>query len=343
MIKVLVVDDSAVVRQVLSQVLSRDPEIEVVGAAPDPYVARDLLVELKPDVMTLDIEMPRMDGLTFLRRVMRFAPMPVIIISSLTPSGSAVAAEALETGALDVLAKPGPSYALGDLAEDLIQRVKALAHADLSRWASHRPAEVPRSAPLRRTTHRVVALGASAGGTSAIEVIVRALPPNAPGMLITQHMPEGVTRSFADRLNGLSALEIREASDGDSVVPGVALIAPGNKHLLLRRSGARYLVQVKDGPLVNRHRPSVDVTFRSVARAAGANAIGVILTGMGTDGAKGLAELRAAGARTLAQDENSSVVFGMPKAAIELGAAEEVLPLDGMATRLCELSEAEEE
>ncbi|MBN2799456.1 MAG: chemotaxis response regulator protein-glutamate methylesterase [Deltaproteobacteria bacterium] len=328
-IRVLIVDDSAVVREIFSRELSKDPEIEVVGTAPDPYAARDKVVQLKPDVLTLDIEMPRMDGLTFLRRLMRFYPLPVIIVSSLSGEGSTVALEALRSGAVEVLAKPGSAYTVGDMAVDLIEKIHAAAAVDLQHFQPH---DAPASGPverlsLTRTTNQILAIGASTGGTVAIEHILTRLPTTMPGIVITQHMPPGFTRSFATRLNGLCELDITEAQDGASVLPGTVHIAPGGMHLLLRRDGARYYVQVKEGPLVNRHRPSVDVMFRSVARTAGANATGVILTGMGRDGAKGMLEMRSAGAYTLAQDEASSVVWGMPGAAVQEGAVDEVVAL----------------
>ncbi len=341
MIRVLVVDDSAVVRQIFQQVLSADPEIEVVGVAPDPYVARDLIVAKAPDVMTLDIEMPRMDGLTFLRKVMRYHPIPTVVVSSLTPRGGELALEATDIGAVEVLCKPGASYTVGELSSHLVAAVKAAALVPVRKVRPE--ARVPDQGPLRplaRTTHQVLAIGASTGGTTALEGILRRLPANTPGTVVVQHMPPVFTASFAARLDTLSAMEVREAQDGDWVVPGVALIAPGGKHLLLRRSGARYLVEVKDGPLVNGHRPAVDVLFRSVARAAGRNAVGAILTGMGSDGARGLLEMKQAGARTLAQDEESCVVFGMPKVAIELGAAGEVVPLERIPERLVRALEA---
>jgi two-component system chemotaxis response regulator CheB len=338
-VRVLVVDDSAVVRNVFSHELAKDPGIEVVGSAPDPFVARDLLLERQPDVVTLDLEMPRMDGITFLRKIMKYRPTPVIVVSSLTPAGGELAMEALASGAVEVMCKPGAAYSVGDMTADLVEKVKEVASVGLRIPAAPRPA-VPAptglaAAPaLTRTTNQVLAIGASTGGTVAIERILAELPPTSPGIVITQHMPELFTRHFASRLKAMSRLDAREAVDGDSVVPGVVLVAPGNKHMLLKRSGARYLVEVKDGPRVNRHRPSVDVMFRSVARAAGRNAIGVILTGMGGDGAQGLLAMREAGARTLAQDEATCVVWGMPKVAIDLGAAERVLPLDRMAGEL---------
>ncbi len=340
--RVLVVDDSAVVRQIFSRELARDPELEVVGSAPDPYVARDLIVQLKPDVLTLDLEMPRMDGNTFLRKLMHYYPLPVVVVSSLTPAGGELAMEALAAGAVDVLCKPGAAFTVGDMTDQLIQKVKAAARVNMKARA-HRPATPPPAQPakaLTRTTNQILAIGASTGGTVALEGILRAMPPNAPGIVITQHMPEMFTKYFADRLDQIAQLQVREAGDGDSVVPGVALIAPGNKHMLLKRSGARYYVSVRDGPRVNLHRPSVDVMFRSVAQAAGRNAVGVILTGMGGDGAQGLLEMKTAGARTLAQDEASCVVFGMPKVAIELGAADKVIALDAMPAEILRSVEA---
>jgi two-component system chemotaxis response regulator CheB len=274
---------------------------------------------------------------------MRYRPTPVIVVSSLTPAGGQMAMEALAAGAMEVMCKPGAAYSVGDMTADLVERVKEVAANGV-----RTPALAPAAAPgaraavpsLSRTTNQVLAIGASTGGTVAIERILAGLPPNVPGIVITQHMPETFTRFFANRLKSMSRLDAREAVDGDSVVPGVALVAPGNKHMLLKRSGARYLVEVKDGPRVNRHRPSVDVMFRSVARAAGQNAIGVILTGMGGDGAQGLAAMREAGARTLAQDEASCVVFGMPKVAIDAGAVEKVLGLDQIAPEVLRLAEA---
>jgi two-component system, chemotaxis family, protein-glutamate methylesterase/glutaminase len=341
-IRVLVVDDSAVVRQVFCRELGRDASIQVVGAAPDPYVARDLIVAEKPDVLTLDIEMPRMDGVTFLRRLMHYHPLPVVIVSSLTTAGSELALEALAAGAVEVLSKPGASFSVGDMAEVLREKVKAAAGVDVRRKILPGLGVQTRHElkALARTTNQVLAIGASTGGTVAIEAILAALPADSPGTVIAQHMPAAFTGPFAKRLSGLSRMEVREGRDGDSVVPGLALVAPGNLHMLLRRSGARYLVQVKDGPMVHRQRPAVDVLFRSVATTAGKNAIGVLLTGMGVDGARGLLEMHQAGARTLAQDEASSVVFGMPKAAIDLGAADEVLALDRIAPRVLDLSSA---
>ncbi|HVO19342.1 MAG TPA: chemotaxis response regulator protein-glutamate methylesterase [Anaeromyxobacter sp.] len=337
-IRVLVVDDSAVVRNVFQQELARDPEIEVVGAAPDPFAARDMILEREPDVITLDMEMPRMDGITFLHKIMRYRPTPVIVVSSLTPAGGALALEALSAGACDVMCKPGAAYSVGDMTRDLVQRVKDVARAGVRALpVASQPIAPPRA--LARTTNQVVAIGASTGGTVAVERILKGLPPNAPGIVITQHMPELFTRFFASRLKEESHLDAREAQGGESVVPGVVLVAPGNKHMLLRRSGARYVVEVKEGPRVNRHRPSVDVMFRSVAHTAGRNAVGVLLTGMGGDGAQGLLAMHEAGAHTVAQDEASCVVFGMPKVAIDLGAVDKVLPLDRVAGEIMRAAE----
>jgi two-component system chemotaxis response regulator CheB len=337
-IRVLIVDDSAIVRDVFSRELSRDPEIEVVGAVPDPYVARDFIVEHKPDVLTLDIEMPRMDGLTFLGKLMQHHPLPVVVVSSLSPKGGQLALEAIDLGAVEVMCKPGAAYAVGDLSVDLRDKVKSAARALLRRPAPAAAAPKARLA-LSRTTHKVIAIGASTGGTQALQSILTSLPANSPGIVIVQHMPEHFTRSFAERLNGMCAIEVKEAEDGDTVSPGRALIAPGNYHMLLNRSGAVYKAQIKTGPLVSRHRPSVDILFRSVARYAGRNAVGVIMTGMGSDGAAGLKEMRDQGAETVAQDENSCVVFGMPKEAIKLGAAGKVVSLSNLAETMLLLAQ----
>lgn len=334
-IRLLIVDDAAIVREILSRELSRDPEITVVGCAPDPFVARDMILALEPDVMTLDLEMPRMDGLTFLRRIMQYRPMPVVIVSSLAPEGGEVALAALEAGAVDVLSKPGGAYTVGDICTDLIEVIKQAARIDPKRLIPRIRASSPSIAkPFLRMSKQIIAIGASAGGTIAIEALIRQLPANAPGTVITLHMPPGFTQSYAQRLNGVAQMEVREAEDGLPVVPGSVLIAPGGYHMLLRRSGAQFYVEVKDGPRVNRHKPSVDVLFRSVARAAGPNALGIILTGMGDDGARGLLEMKQAGAPTIAQDEESCVVFGMPKVAIELGAVDVVTSIDAMPERI---------
>jgi two-component system, chemotaxis family, protein-glutamate methylesterase/glutaminase len=335
-IKVLVVDDSAVVRQILQSALSADPEIEVVGTAPDPFVARDLIVQRRPDVVTLDVEMPRMDGITFLRKLMHYFPLPVIVVSSLTPEGSGLALEALASGAVEVMCKPGAAFTVGDMGEELVEKVKIAAYAKVQQI--DRAARGSAASALGRTTNKVIAMGASTGGTVALESILSRMPVDAPGIVIAQHMPAMFTKQFAARMNQVSEMEVREAADGDSVVPGVALIAPGDYHMLLKRSGARYFVAVKSGPMVHRQRPAVEVLFRSVARAAGGNAVGVLLTGMGTDGAQGLLEMRQAGASTIAQDEASSVVFGMPRAAIELGGAERVLGLSKIPEEVLRLA-----
>ncbi|MBU1218887.1 chemotaxis response regulator protein-glutamate methylesterase [Myxococcota bacterium] len=339
-IKVLIVDDSAVVRQIFTKELNRDPMIHVVGSAPNPYIARDKIVELKPDVLTLDIEMPRMDGLTFLRKLMKHFPLPVIVVSSLTKRGGTVALEALDSGAVDVMCKPGAAYSVGEMSIQLIEKIKMAAVIDIRKKAMFLTGKsIQAISSLSKTTNQIVAIGASTGGTQAVESILSTLPPDSPPIVITQHMPKEFTVSFAQRLNEKSRITIKEAEDGDSVTPGQALIAPGDRHMLLRRSGARYYVNIKDGPLVNRFKPSVDILFRSVAQAAGNNAIGVILTGMGNDGAKGLLEMKNAGARTIAQDESTSIVFGMPKVAIELGGAEFILPLPEIPKAILDLVE----
>lgn len=336
-IKVLIVDDSAIVRSVLSSEIARDPDIEVIGTAPDPYVARDKIVQLQPDVVLLDIEMPRMDGLTFLRKLMHYYPLPVIIVSSLTKKGGQVAMEAMESGAVEVLCKPGAAYTVGEMSVALIDKIKAaaLVKIDKNRIETTSPSNISqRKLAMTRTTNKILAIGASTGGTQAIEAVLTQLPRNSPGIVIVQHMPEHFTKSFADRLNTLCEIDVREAVDGDYLNAGTALIAPGNHHMVLRRSGARYFVQVKDGPMVCRQRPSVDVLFKSVAKFAGANAVGALLTGMGADGADGLLEMKNAGSHTIAQDEKTSVVYGMPAEAAKRGATCEILPLDKIAASL---------
>ena len=344
-IKVMIVDDSAVVRQTVRQALERDAGIEVIAAASDPLFAISHMQRQWPDVIVLDIEMPRMDGLTFLKKIMTERPTPVVICSSLAESGAAATMQALSAGAVAIITKPkmGVKQFLEDSANDVVQAVKAAARANASRL-------VPRAAtPLNpapklsadailgaglgsganmvRTTERIVAIGTSTGGTQALEAVLTRLPAVCPGIVIVQHMPERFTAMFAERLNSLCALEVREARHGDRVMPGRALLAPGGKHMMLARSGAQYTVEVVDGPLINRHRPSVDVLFRSCAKFAGKNAVGVIMTGMGDDGARGLKEMRDAGASTLAEDESTCVVFGMPKEAIRLGGVDRVVPL----------------
>lgn len=346
-IRVLVVDDSAVVRQSLSTLLMSDPEIDIMATAGDPYIAAKKIQNEVPDVITLDVEMPRMDGITFLRKIMTQHPIPVVIISSLTEEGSKTALKALEYGAVEVLEKP--RMIDGRFDDDsrirLCESVKAasmarLRHHTVSSYVIQTNPKLSADAVIPKvvvqhsmikTTETVISVGASTGGTEALRMFLQAMPEDCPGIVIVQHMPENFTRSFANRLNELCKISVKEAEDGDSVLRGHALIAPGNKHTLLKRSGARYFVEVKEGPLVNRHRPSVDVLFRSTARYAGANAVGIIMTGMGDDGAKGLLEMKEAGAKTAAQDEQTCVVYGMPKEAVKLGAADKVLPLDKLA------------
>lgn len=344
--KVLIVDDSASVRQALTDVLSRDPELRVIGAAADPFIAAQAIAREVPDVITLDIEMPRMDGLAFLAEIMKQHPIPVVICSSLARAGSAMEIAALEAGAIDVIAKPelGAKAFFEESAVRVCDTVKAAASARVGKRVPIAPPLTPQpkltadavlppppSDALFETTDRVVAVGASTGGTEALRVLIGALPVHAPGMVVVQHMPEKFTADFARRLDQLSRVRVGEARDGDRVLAGHVLIAPGNRHVLLKRSGGQYRVEVRDGPPVCRHRPSVDVLFRSAARYAGRNATGVLLTGMGDDGAKGLKEMHDAGALTIAQDESTSVVFGMPHEAIRLGAAEHVLPLGRIA------------
>lgn len=346
-IKVLIVDDSAVVRQTLSHIIESDPQLEVMGTASDPFFAAKKIAEEVPDVITLDVEMPRMDGLTFLRKIMSQHPIPVVIISSLTAKGTETGMKALELGAVEIITKPQMNTKTF-IEESRIRICDAIKSAALARLKRRRieaePIHIPpklsadaviASAPgnlsMIKTTEIVIAVGASTGGTEALTTFLQAMPLDTPGIVIVQHMPEKFTTSFANRLNEICKITVKEAENGDSVIRGRALIAPGNYHMLLKRSGARYYVEVKEGPLVNRHRPSVDVLFRSTARYAGANAIGVIMTGMGGDGARGLLEMKEAGARTIAQDEKTCVVFGMPKEAIKLGAADKVLPLEAIA------------
>ncbi len=329
-LKVLIVDDSAIVRKIFSEVLSREPDLEVVGTAPDPYVARDKIVQTRPDVITLDVEMPRMDGLTFLKKIMHYHPLPVIIVSSLTPRGGKMAMQALELGAVEVLAKPGSAFSVGDLGVELAEKIRAAAHIrfDSRKFQEAATPQAPsKVTPLAQTTDKIIAIGASTGGTEAIKEVLLRLSQNTPGMVIVQHMPPKFTTAFAERLNQQCAVEVKEAQDGDAVITGRALLAPGNFHMLLKRSGARYYVQVKNGPPVHHQRPSVDVLFNSAALSAGANVIGVILTGMGADGAEGLLAMKERGAYTIAQDEASCVVFGMPREAIRRGATHKVLPL----------------
>ncbi len=339
MIRVLVVDDSALVRKLLTEELSRYDDITVVGTAVDPYAAREKIIALKPDVITLDVEMPRMDGLSFLVKLMKHYPVPVIIVSSLTPTNSDAAIRALSLGAVDVIGKPGSATSVPDISRQLVQSIRAASRAKLQKRVEPVAGGLTPARPVTglaglSMTHKIIALGASTGGTQALEAVLTRLPPAMPGIVICQHMPEKFTASFAQRLNSVCALDVREAKDGDAVVPGVALIAPGNFHMMLTLSGAQYQVRVKDGPRVHHQRPAVDILFSSVARHAGRNAIGAIFTGMGADGARGLLQMREAGAHTIAQDEASCVVFGMPREAIKAGAAVEVLPLHDIADAL---------
>jgi len=348
-IRVLVVDDSAVVRQTLSEVLQSDPEIEVIATAGDPFVAADRIAEQVPDVITLDIEMPRMDGLTFLKKLMSQHPIPVVICSSLAEEGAQSTIKALEYGAVDIVTKPrlGTRQFLEDSRVALCDAVKAAAAARVRALTPSHTVEPkltadailsPATHAMAETTEKVVVIGASTGGTEALKTVLESLPADTPGIVIVQHMPELFTRAFANRLDGLCNITVKEAETNDTVIRGRALIAPGNHHLLLKRSGARYFVEVKDGPLVCRHRPSVDVLFRSAARYAGQNAVGIILTGMGDDGARGLLEMKQAGARTIAQDEATCNVFGMPKEAIKLNGVDKVLPLSSVAGALLALA-----
>jgi len=353
-IKVLIIDDSALVRKLLQEELGKDRQIEVVATAPDPYIGRDKIVQLEPDVLLLDIEMPKMDGLTFLEILMKHHPLPVIIVSSLGKKGSEVALKAVELGAVEVVAKPGASYTVKDMSAQLIEKIKAVYRIKKFRAPSNRPPEdisnmktspttqIEAPTAMLKTTQKIIAIGASTGGTEAIKEILTKLPPDMPPIVIVQHMPEYFTKAFAQRLDSLCALTVREAQDRELLSMGKVLIAPGNKHMVLKRSGAVYYVEIKEGPLVFHQRPSVEVLFSSVARYAGANAVGVILTGMGKDGAKGLLEMRQAGAVTIAQDEESCIVYGMPKEAVRLGAVEEVLTLKSISRRIVKAIDSQE-
>lgn len=355
-IKVLIVDDSALVRQMLNEILSAAPGVQVVGTAVDPYAARDKIKKLNPDVITLDVEMPRMDGITFLGNLMRLRPLPVVMISSLTEQGADVTLRALELGAVDFISKPKLDVAQGlqAYADEITEKVRAAAGARVRplqpRVAAKRAAPVAekrsadavlaRAAGRRhfRTTDRIIGIGSSTGGTEAIKDVLGALPPDMPGIVISQHIPEAFSGPFAARVDGLSQLTVVEARDGQQVVPGHAYIAPGNRHLVVQRDGARYVCRLNDGPPVNRHKPSVDVMLRSLAQNAGPNTIGVMLTGMGDDGAAGMGEVKESGGTILAQDENSSVVWGMPGEVVKRGFADEVLPLNRIAERLIQLA-----
>ncbi|MEC5318463.1 chemotaxis response regulator protein-glutamate methylesterase [Brenneria populi subsp. brevivirga] len=335
-IKVLCVDDSALMRQIMTEIINSHPDMEVVATAPDPLVARDLIKKFNPQVLTLDVEMPRMDGLDFLEKLMRLRPMPVVMVSSLTGKGSEITLRALELGAIDFVTKPQLGIREGMLAysELIAEKIRMAAKARLpQRRQTNEPMAIIQHTPLL-SSEKLIAIGASTGGTEAIRHVLQPLPPTSPALLITQHMPPGFTKSFAERLNKLCQITVKEAEDGERVLPGHAYIAPGARHLELARSGANYQVRLNDGPPVNRHRPSVDVLFRSVAQYAGRNAVGVILTGMGNDGAAGLLELHQAGAYTLAQDEASCVVFGMPREAIAMGGVDEVVDLHQVSQRM---------
>jgi two-component system chemotaxis response regulator CheB len=346
-IKVLIVDDSALIRQLLQEILSSDPLIEVVGTAADPLIARDKIKQLNPDVLTLDIEMPKMDGITFLRNLMRLRPMPVVMISTLTEAGADVTLEALELGAVDFVSKPKVDVTeqLQTYANDIINKVKIASVANVRQYHVDSLVEVPEKlsadavlnkGPKKflKTAEKVIAIGASTGGTEAIKELLVDMPANAPGIVISQHIPEAFSGPFARRMDGCSAMTVYEAKDGQQILPGHVYIAPGSKHLIVERSGSRYLCRLNDGPPVNRHKPSVDVMFRSVSQNVGPNAIGAILTGMGNDGAAGLKEMQENGAPTIAQDENSSVVWGMPGEAVKLGGADHILPLDKITQKI---------
>jgi len=354
--RVLVIDDSASVRQTMTSILEEDPELEVMATASDPFAAAKIIQQTLPDVITLDVEMPRMDGITFLRKLMSQCPIPVVMCSSLTEEGSETLLQAMEAGAVDVILKPqiGVADHLVEHHLEICDVVKGAARARVRGRPSRIATKVepqakltadvmlppPTNRAMSRTTEKVVCLGASTGGTEAIRQVLTALPANAPGMVIVQHMPESFTKAFAKRLDGLCEVGVKEAEHGDPVLRGHVLIAPGGRHMLLERQGARYHVAIKDGPLVSRHRPSVDVLFRSAARSAGSNAIGVIMTGMGDDGARGMLEMKQAGGRTIAQDEATSIVFGMPKEAIARGGAERVAPLGSIARELLQAAAA---
>ncbi|MFI4913678.1 MAG: chemotaxis response regulator protein-glutamate methylesterase [Steroidobacterales bacterium] len=351
-IRVLIVDDSALVRALLSKILGADPALEVVGTAPDAFVAREKIKALNPHVLTLDVEMPRMDGLQFLRNVMRLRPMPVVMCSSLTERGADVTLAALELGAIDFVTKPkvDVAHALKAYAAELVKKVKVAAVARVRPLLEQTPAAAMKATPGRaleglrfRTTDQIIAIGASTGGTEAIREVLCRLPPDAPSVVITQHIPRAFSRQFAARMHACSALDVHEAEDNQLILPGHAYIAPGDRHLLVHRDGARYRCRLSDALPVNRHRPSVDVMFQSVAAHVGPNAVGVILTGMGSDGARGLKEMRDKGAVTFAQDEKTSVVWGMPGASVALAAVERVLPIEDIAAELMNISETKEQ
>jgi len=347
-IKVLIIDDSALIRSLLTEIINKQPDMEVVGTAPDPLVAREKIKALNPDVLTLDVEMPKMDGLDFLERLMRLRPMPVVMVSSLTERSSAITLQALELGAFDFVTKPKIDIRNGlqEYADELTDKIRGAAKARLvrppARGSIQSPVQQKNTADVVlaaehhsfATTEKIILLGASTGGTEALKTVLVDMPPDSPAILITQHMPEAFTKTFAKRLDGICSIAVKEAEHGERVLPGHAYLAPGNRHLLLKRSGANYMIELSDGPPVSRHRPSVDVLFRSAANCAGKNAIGIIMTGMGDDGAAGMLEMHQAGAHTVAQDEESCVVFGMPREAIARGGVDEIAPLREISRRL---------
>jgi two-component system chemotaxis response regulator CheB len=344
MIRVLIIDDSSLVRSILSKGLSKDSEIEIVGTAPDVYAGRDLIIKTKPDVLTLDIEMPRMDGVEFLRRLMPQYPIPVVVVSSLTKKGKKITLDALDAGAVDYVAKPESDLERGltGMMEDLISKIKIASRANVSRWKNQN--KLRKSKPLSskvealsETTDKVIAIGASTGGTEAINQVITSLPATMPGIVIVQHMPKGFTTTFANRLNEISELNVKEAEDGDIVKMGKVFIAPGDFHMRIKRSGGQYIIKIEEGEKVSGHRPSVDVLFESIANQVGPNGYGVILTGMGSDGAKGLKMMRENGAKTLGQNKNSCIVYGMPKVAYEIGAVEKQVDLKLVAHSLINL------
>lgn len=345
-LKVLVIDDSALIRSLMKEIIGREKDMECVGTAPDPMAAREMIIERNPDMLTLDVEMPKMDGLDFLERLMRWRPMPVLMVSTLTGKGSDITLRALELGAVDYIAKPklGIAQGMEESAAEITEKIRTVAQARVHRRAVAAAADqsfsadaiLPSVAGRYSSTEKLIVIGASTGGTEAIRELLVRLPADAPGVLVTQHMPEHFTKSFAARLDTLCRISVKEAERNERILPGHAYIAPGNSHMLLARSGANYVIKLDQGPLVNRHRPSVDVLFRSAANIAGANAVGIILTGMGKDGVQGLLEMKRAGSFTIAQDEASCVIFGMPKEAIAAGGACEVLPLQNIARRALE-------
>jgi two-component system chemotaxis response regulator CheB len=344
-IKVLVIDDSALVRDILVKGLSKDPGLEIVGAAPDVFAGRDMIVKHKPDVLTLDIEMPRMDGVEFLRRLMPQYPIPVVVVSSLTQKGKTITMQALEAGAVDFVPKPATDIARGlnDMMVELRTKIKIAKSANVSHWKNKRfekPIRVGEAGAkaLSESTDKVIAIGASTGGTEAIRRIITQLPPTTPGIVVVQHMPQGFTKTFADRLNELALMQVKEAEDDDRIMTGRVLIAPGNYHMKVKRSGGNYIVKIVEGDKVNGHRPSVDIMMFSVAEHVGSNAFGVILTGMGSDGAKGMKTMRDAGSFNLGQDEKTSVVYGMPKVALDMGGVNRQVSLDDMATALVRIN-----